>query len=454
MPTKSPLAPRLPSDVWVTAGETEHLDIPMEKLALVKGTIQTDDTQSPVIGAEIFVYYGQGQLQGDDVTSNSQGHYKARVLPGLVHTQVISMPREIGAHYEQVGEPWSKKVLVTPGLNEFELPPIVLSPTESRTGTLIDREGRPIAGARVHGIRGNRRYGFAETNERGEFSLQLPKKLAMDSYETWIGSRARGITTPTIVKYEPLTLQLDRTAPDGKPAKSRHEPASTDTDKRQKTDDRQPTSSTAPSPTNQPSITLAAAAESKPGAGGPTLTGKVSDSDGKPVAGAMVMIWAAGVKHGYSTYCPGCYADCGKRAVTDDAGSFAIAHVDPELRFRLLVVREGYAPVFVEKVDPFGGPSAVKLSRRSSPDDAHRVVHGHVVGPRGEPLAGAVVEAEAVAYQDKNGNDSRTWGAPKGLDPLAVTNELGDFEIAYAKPASSITVMVRARGIAPSDLTA
>ena len=79
------------------------------------------------------------------------------------------------------------------------------------------------------------------------------------------------------------------------------------------------------------------------------------------------MIWTAGVKHGYSIYCPGCYADCGKRAVTDAAGAFAIAHVDPELRFRLLVVREGYAPVFAEKVDPFGGPAAVKLSRRPSP---------------------------------------------------------------------------------------
>jgi hypothetical protein len=140
--------------------------------------------------------------------------------------------------------------------------------------------------------------------------------------------------------------------------------------------------------------------------------------------------------------------------VTDAAGAFAIAHVDPELRFRLLVVREGYAPVFVEKVDPFGGPASVKLSRRPATDDAHRVVHGHVVGPRGEPLAGAVVEAESVWYQDEQGHNSRTWGAVKGLDPLAVTNDQGDFEIAYGKPAQSITVMVRARGMAPQRFDA
>ena len=59
------------------------------------------------------------------------------------------------------------------------------------------------------------------------------------------------------------------------------------------------------------------------------------------------------------------------------------------------------------------------------------------------------MEAESVWYQDENGNDTRTWGAVKGLDPLAVTNDQGDFEIAYSKPASSITLMVRARGMAP-----
>ena len=414
-PTKSPLAPRLPSDVWVTAGENVHVEIPMEKLVHVKGTIRTVDTQVPVVGAEVLVQYGAG-LQGDDVTSDSQGRYEAQVLPGFVRTQVISMPQKIAAHYAQADDLWKKQIDVPTGLKEFELSPIVLAATETRSGTLIDREGRPIAGARVHGIRGNRRYGFAETNERGEFSLQLPKKLAIDSYETWIGGRARGITTPTIVKNEPLTLQLDRTAPDGKPAKSRHEPAPTGTDKRQKADDRQPTSSTAPSPssTNQPSRTLAAATEAKASVGVPTLSGKVSDRDGEPVAGATVMIWTAGVKHGYSTYCPGCYADCGKRAVTDAAGAFAIAHVDPELRFRLLVVREGYAPTFINKVDPFDGPTTVNLARRPSPDDPSRVVRGRVVDPRGEPLAGAVVEPELVMFRDENGRDSGRGVPSKG----------------------------------------
>jgi protocatechuate 3,4-dioxygenase beta subunit len=68
-----------------------------------------------------------------------------------------------------------------------------------------------------------------------------------------------------------------------------------------------------------------------------TLTGKVTDSSGKPLEDATVMIYHAGVKKGYSTFCPSCYVDCGKRAVTDQTGSFTIPKLDPDLRFELLV---------------------------------------------------------------------------------------------------------------------
>ena len=88
-----------------------------------------------------------------------------------------------------------------------------------------------------------------------------------------------------------------------------------------------------------------------------TLTGKVTDSSGKPLEDATVMIYHAGVKKGYSTFCPSCYVDCGKRALTDQAGSFTIPKLDPDLRFELLVVHDGYTPKFVEKVDPSLGPA-------------------------------------------------------------------------------------------------
>src|SRR5216117_2878743 len=80
-----------------------------------------------------------------------------------------------------------------------------------------------------------------------------------------------------------------------------------------------------------------------------TIAGKVTDSSGKPLEHATVMVYQAGVKQGYSTYCPTCYTDCGKRALTDGAGSFTIQNLSPDLWFELLVIREGYTSVFIKK---------------------------------------------------------------------------------------------------------
>jgi protocatechuate 3,4-dioxygenase beta subunit len=181
----------------------------------------------------------------------------------------------------------------------------------------------------------------------------------------------------------------------------------------------------------------------------PAISGTISDPDEKPIAGATVMIWTAGPKRGYSTYCPGCYADCGKRAVTDAKGEFSFERVDPTLRFNLLVVREGFTPLNVRKVEPFGNAVQARLERRSTPADLSQVVRGRVVGPTGRPIADAVVEPEMVWWTKADGTLSGRGGAVKGLDPLAVSNEKGEFEIAYTRPALKMTVCVFARGMAP-----
>src|SRR5437899_621103 len=63
-------------------------------------------------------------------------------------------------------------------------------------------------------------------------------------------------------------------------------------------------------------------------AGRSTLTGKIVDAAGKPVEHATVMVYYAGVKQGYSTFCPSCYVDCGKRAFTGADGAFTISGLD------------------------------------------------------------------------------------------------------------------------------
>jgi hypothetical protein len=177
-----------------------------------------------------------------------------------------------------------------------------------------------------------------------------------------------------------------------------------------------------------------------------TLTGRVTDAGGKPMEHAAVIVYHAGVKKGYSTFCPSCYADCGKRDITNASGEFTIKGLSPDLWFELLVVREGYTPTFVQKVDPFKGPAEASLRIRAPVDDPSRVVHGRVVDPHGTPLRDAVVEPMAIL---RVRDSAAIYGMPPGLEPVAVTNEKGEFEIAYAEPAIKMALMVEARAMAP-----
>lgn len=181
-----------------------------------------------------------------------------------------------------------------------------------------------------------------------------------------------------------------------------------------------------------------------------TLTGKVVDAAGKPIEHATVLIYHGGVKKGYSTFCPSCYADCGKRTLTDAGGMFSIKGLNPDLWFELLVVRDGYQPGFVRKVDPsLGSPITAVLAPREKINDPKRVVRGRVVDTMGQPVRDAVVEPVGILFNNEGGHHVALYGTIAGLEPIAVTNENGEFEIAYAKPALKILLSVEARGMAP-----
>jgi len=180
------------------------------------------------------------------------------------------------------------------------------------------------------------------------------------------------------------------------------------------------------------------------------LTGKVTNSAAKPIEHATVMVYHAGVKTGYSTFCPSCYADCGKRAITVADGSFIIKGLSPDLRFQLLIVRDGYAPVFVKNVDPVEGPApTATLTPRPTTADPARVVRGRVVNANGTVVRDAVVEPRGIKFHTEDGRTTGMFGEIPGLDPIAVTNEKGEFEIAYSQPAISMVLSIEARGMAP-----
>ncbi|MGA9779713.1 MAG: M56 family metallopeptidase [Verrucomicrobiia bacterium] len=183
----------------------------------------------------------------------------------------------------------------------------------------------------------------------------------------------------------------------------------------------------------------------------PDLTGAVTAKGGRtlPVP-ANVFIATAAPKNGTSTFCPSCYADCAKHSRTDAQGNFKIESLNPQLTFQILAVAKGYQPKSISKVDPAKGPVKIELEPLSSADATpHRSLRGRVVDMKGDPVAGAVVEM--VGTETKDGGGS--WGALPGIDPLAVTDDNGEFLITSKKPFEMMDVNISARTFADKNFS-
>jgi beta-lactamase regulating signal transducer with metallopeptidase domain/uncharacterized GH25 family protein/peroxiredoxin len=186
-----------------------------------------------------------------------------------------------------------------------------------------------------------------------------------------------------------------------------------------------------------------------PASARPDLIGEVHKPNNEP-AMATVFIATAGPKNGTSPFCPSCYADCVKSAKTDAQGRFKIESLDPALVFRILVVAKDCEPKYVAKVDPARGPVKVLLEPRNYADSPPgNTLLGRVVDSQGKPIAGAAVEAHGINHKDGSGG----WGSLPGVDPLAVTDEQGDFLLTSRNPFLAMDVIVESRGLARKTFT-
>jgi hypothetical protein len=174
----------------------------------------------------------------------------------------------------------------------------------------------------------------------------------------------------------------------------------------------------------------------------PDLTGAVVDADDSPVPQAMVFVYTAGPKHGTSSLCPSCYADCQKKAQTDAAGRFKIESLDPALIFRLLVVASGHESKFVSKVDPAMGAQKIALkplSEEALKSDLR--IKGMVIGERGKPVPGAIISPEGVEM----GQGTQWGGTDPFVEPLTMADEQGRF-VLFCKSNIVDTVYATAEG--------
>ena len=181
-----------------------------------------------------------------------------------------------------------------------------------------------------------------------------------------------------------------------------------------------------------------------------TVNGIIADDSGQPAKDATVFVYSARLKKGYAIVCPTCWIDCGKRTETNERGQFTITDLNPALKFRLLVLKEGFVATAKGGVDPAQGPlEPIKLKRRATSPEESAIVRGRVTDAAGMPVAGALIEP--VEGIEPGGN--RWFGSVPWIDPLAATNAAGEFEIVSSKPAERITLKVSPRALAAQIVT-
>lgn len=179
------------------------------------------------------------------------------------------------------------------------------------------------------------------------------------------------------------------------------------------------------------------------------LEGGITGVKGVPVSNAWVFVYSAAPREGSSAVCPTCHPDCVKRAQTDADGRFIIEPVDPNLMFRLLVAAKGYRPDFIKDVDPqFGGATlALKpLKMLNTPPETR--VTGRLIDSAGNPVSGAVIKAEGTRFGQYS-----YYGSTSGkVDPMAVTDDRGEFFLDCTNGMLAITALIEPRGLAKRRL--
>lgn len=163
------------------------------------------------------------------------------------------------------------------------------------------------------------------------------------------------------------------------------------------------------------------------------------------------MVHSAGVRTGYDLACATCYVDCGKRTTTNQDGEFTIGSLSNNLTFNLLVVANGYSVLQLKKVDPLKASGTdAQLKKRTAPPDPLQTAKGKVVDSFGKPVRDALISQQGLLLE----NGGRMFGGDDTwIDPIAVSNSEGEFEMAHKQRAKGMVLEITPRGMAPKLAT-
>ncbi len=390
----TPLRGEPPQKVLVRADQTTQVTIPLRATIKVRGQYREQETKQPIAGVKILL---NGLFGGDPyAVTGTDGTFTGWISRDV--SQPFAWPLRIPAPYYKPGDmALGVQRMPAAGSNELVLPPAELPRGVDVKGSVVNEQGKPVAGAGVtaswevtkaviHSI-------LARTDQGGRFTLCGVDPIAELKLTAWDGfaSTAAEVTIGAkAAQTEPTVLTIDP-------------------------------KNTAP------------------------LGGRITDLAGNPVAGASVQLWhrVRGRNGREMVIEPIMFGDPFRSIRTDSQGRYRAPR-------RLLIGGEYYAQAVAPgRLGAFS--PAVKLSGESHELPAIvlrrvRTIEGQVVDHQDKPLAGAavrqsgdgpmptqaiskqeghfrlagVLEGPAMVFAEKNGFRFHFEPIDDGLKPIKV----------------------------------
>ncbi|TWU46038.1 Dioxygenase [Novipirellula aureliae] len=172
------------------------------------------------------------------------------------------------------------------------------------------------------------------------------------------------------------------------------------------------------------------------------LRGTIIDGSGKPIGGARIDISTAAPKSGPAIFCPSCYLDCAKSAVSGEQGSFEIRDVSPDLQFRLVVTAVDKITVATSLIDPSIETPEITLQDFPADVSSDHLVHGVVRSELGVPVSGALIDAWGAT------SNGRRWRGRVDGAATVVSDDQGRFRMLLTEDYEEIDLQVTADGYA------
>ncbi len=164
------------------AGETLHVKIDLKPAVRVEGRVLEADSKKPIRDVQVRAFLGMGF---ESTTSDAEGKFVFWMPPGetAFHPDI---PEEYlsalapSDYWDPAKHQQRLTIFKVPEGKSFEAPPILLHREATLRGVVVDDQGRPLPGTEISGISifFDRRTGqpkprqvTAQANERGEFTI-------------------------------------------------------------------------------------------------------------------------------------------------------------------------------------------------------------------------------------------------------------------------------------------